>query len=256
MNKTILSLSIAGALTLAVSAAAPVCAQAATIEEALDYARSLGWPEELLIQAANSYYESPELYPPEELDRMMSQLDAFKDDLVPDVPHDPDAPVPSVSDPEQPDAPDAPDDSITLTMPDGSTFTRISRQQFIAMSYEDKLTYLSTFTPEQQEVFINDLSPEEYRSLMKQLPADKKAEILGDMSAFTDSLNLTLSVDEITADDLSFSIKNDRGELLGAGSARDKVESTGYDRRGILALAGSLIASGIAGVFLLAKKIF
>lgn len=253
MNKTILSLSIAGALTLAVSAAAPVCAQAATIEEALDYARSLGWPEELLMQAANSYYESPELYPPEELDRMMSQLDAFKGDLVPGVPHDPDAPVPSVPEPEQPDAPD---DSITLTMPDGSTFTRISRQQFIAMSYEDKQTYLSTFTPEQQEVFINDLSPEEYRSLMKQLPADKKADILNDMSAFTDSLNLTLSVDEITADDLSFSIKNDRGELLGAGSAKDRVESTGYDRRGILALAGSLIASGIAGVFLLAKKIF
>lgn len=253
MNKTILSLTIAGTLTIAVSAAAPVCAQAATIEEALDYARSLGWPDELLMQAANSYYESPELYPPEELDRMMSQLDAFKDDLVPSVPHDPDAPVPSVPDPEQPDAPD---DSITLTMPDGSTFTRISRQQFIAMSYEEKLTYLSTFTPEQQEVFINDLSPEEYRSLMKQLPADKKAEILGDMSAFTDSLNLTLSVDEITADDLSFSIKNDRGELLGAGSAKDRVESTGYDRRGILALAGSLIASGIAGVFLLAKKIF
>lgn len=253
MNKTILSLTIAGTLTIAVSAAAPVCAQAATIEEALDYARSLGWPDELLMQAANSYYESPELYPPEELDRMMSQLDAFKDDLVPSVPHDPDAPVPSVPEPEQPDAPD---DSITLTMPDGSTFTRISRQQFIAMSYEEKLTYLSTFTPEQQEVFINDLSPEEYRSLMKQLPADKKAEILGDMSAFTDSLNLTLSVDEITADDLSFSIKNDRGELLGAGSAKDRVESTGYDRRGILALAGSLIASGIAGVFLLAKKIF
>ena len=257
MNRKYLTGIIAGAVLILSSAALPVCAEAATIEEALDYARSLGWPEEMIQQAANVYYESPELYPPEELDRQMEQLAQFRQDLVTNVPHDPDAAA-TTTQPVQSDAdtPQPSDGSFTLTMPDGSVFTRISREAFINMSYDEKMAYLSTFTPEQQNVFINDLSPEEYRSLMKQLPADKKTDIINDMAEYSKSLGLNLSVEELSDDNIVVSMKNDEGELLAINSAKDKIENTGYDRRGILALSASLIIAGAVGLFALTRKVF
>lgn len=258
MNKKALTGIIAGAVLLLSSAVTPVCAGAATIEEALDYARSLGWPEDMIQQAANAYYENPELFPPDELDRQMEQLTRFQQDIVTNVPHDPDASPSTSTEPVQtdPEAPQPSDGSFTLTMPDGSTFTRISREAFINMSYEEKMAYLSTFTPEQQTVFINDLSPEEYRSLMKQLPADKKTDIINDMAEYSRSLGLNLSVEEISDDNIIVSMKNDNGELLAVNSARDTIENTGYDRRGIFALSAFLVTAGAAGLFALIRKVF
>lgn len=258
MNRRSLTGILTGAVLLLCPAAMPICAEAATIEEALDYARSLGWPEDMIQQAANAYYENPELFPPEELDRQMEQLAQFQQDLVTNVPHDPDASPSTSTEPVQtdPEAPQPSDGSFTLTMPDGSTFTRISREAFINMSYDEKMAYLSTFTSEQQTVFINDLSPEEYRSLMKQLPADKKTDIINDMSEYSKSLGLNLSVEEISDDNIVVSMKNDKGELVAVNSAKDMIENTGYDRRGILAVSAFLITAGAAGLFTLIRKVF
>ncbi|MBR6070532.1 MAG: hypothetical protein IKP78_08095 [Ruminococcus sp.] len=256
----------AGAVVCALMSA-PIYADAATPEEAAELARQYGYSEDLIQQGWNEYYANPELYPPEVIDMYMEQLRESGHKIVTEVPYDPNATVPAAATQTSPAATTttaagstqttpAQPDVITLTMPDGSTFTRITAEAFIALSYEDKQAYLATFTPEQQKIIIENLSPEEYRSLMKQLPADKKMEVIDDMKKITDNMNLTLTVDEVSDDNVKISMKNSAGELVAVSQAKDTVENTGYDRRGIFAAAGALLLTAFAGMYLVVRKCF
>ncbi len=145
---------------------------------------------------------------------------------------------------------------ITLTMPDGTTFARIGKNRFIALSYEDKIAYLGTFTPAQQSVFIENLAPEEYRSLLKQLPSDQKLDVINALSGVTDDLGLTITVDELTDDSAKISLRDAKGELKGIAEAGKLVADTGYNRRGFFALCGALIAAAFGGLAILVHSCF
>lgn len=147
-------------------------------------------------------------------------------------------------------------DKITLTLPDGSTFDRISSKDFAAMSLDEKRGYIAGLTPEQKEAFLGNMSPEDYKSLLKQLPLDNKADIIQDMADVTSQLGLTLSVDELTDDNIILSMKDEDGKLVALSAASDTVAATGYDRRGILALAAALAVVGIGGTAVAVKKSF
>ena len=145
---------------------------------------------------------------------------------------------------------------ITLTASDGTAFTRVSRAAFIALSYDDKITYLSSFTPVQQEAFIADLSPEEYKSMMKQLPVDQKADVLDTLSGITDGLGLNMTVDSLTDNDVKISLRDENGELKAVAEAGKLVEDTGYDRRGLLAVCGGLLMLVFGGLAVMLTKCF
>ena len=53
-----------------------------------------------------------------------------------------------------------------------------------------------------------------------------------------------------------FMYPNDKGELVAVSHAKDVVENTGYDRRGIIAAAGALLLTSLAGIYIVAKKCF
>lgn len=148
------------------------------------------------------------------------------------------------------------DDKITLTLPDGSTFDRISSKDFAAMSLDEKRSYIAGLTPEQKDAFLSNMSPEDYKSLLKQLPLDNKADIIEDMADVTSQLGLTLSVDELTDDNIVLLMKDEDGKLVALSAASDTVAATGYDRRGILALAAALAVVGIGGTTVAVKKSF
>ena len=262
--KRIFAKALTAGAVVCVLMSAPIYADAATPEEAAELARQYGYSEDLIQQGWNEYNANPELYPPEVIDMYMEQLRESGNKIVTNVPYDPDATVPAAATQAQPTTTTAAgtqttpavSDDITLTMPDGSTFTRISKAAFIALSYDEKQAYIETFTPEQQTVIIQNLSPEEYKSMLKQLPADKKMEVIDDMKKVTDDMNLTLTVDEVSDDNVVISMKNDKGELVAVSHAKDVVENTGYDRRGIIAAAGALLLTSLAGIYIVAKKCF
>ncbi|MDE6500466.1 MAG: hypothetical protein K2L10_00030 [Ruminococcus sp.] len=137
---------------------------------------------------------------------------------------------------------------IILQMPDGSEFTRVSTTDFIRFSYEQKMDYIRSFTPEQQQVIYDNLTPEERRSLLKQLPVEQKAEYVDSMASFGETFGLNINVEEISADNISLSMRNNDGELVGIANAGVLIEDTGYDRRGICALSAGMIA--VAGILL------
>ena len=273
MHKNFLKL-LTGTLLAVSLTAIPISANAATPEEAEAVARQYGIPEETLQSFWNEYYANPELYPPEVIDDLIEQFKQYKDNIVTTATYNPNATLPiattvTITDDTQttaipvddnittPATPSEPDNgSITLTMPDGSTITRISTEQFIALSYEDKMIYLSTFPEDQQAVIINNFTPEEYKSMLRQLPTENKLNVIDNLSSISESFGVNLTVDELTDNSLSFSMKNQDGELVGVGSVNNAVENTGYNRRGIIALIASLVSISITGLFVLVKKCF
>ncbi len=294
MKKKFLGLLAGTALILSVSAA-PVCANAATPEEAAALARSMGLPESLIQAGWNKYYEDPSMYPPELIDSYMATLRSMNQDMIDQLLIDngyttpnPPAAVTTTA-PQQSQGSTtteaatenngtesaAPDDNqndnlngdqnggstskgdkITLTLPDGSTFDRISSKEFAAMTLEEKRAYIASLTPEQKTAFLSNMSPEDYKSLIKQLPIDNKAEIIDGMADITGQLGLTLSVDQLTDDNFILSMKDEDGKLVALSAASDTVAATGYDRRGIFALSAALASMGIIGAAIVVKKSF
>ncbi|WP_298527110.1 hypothetical protein [uncultured Ruminococcus sp.] len=145
---------------------------------------------------------------------------------------------------------------ITYKTSDGTTFTRMSRADFIKLSYADKMAYLRTFTPEQQQIIINDFSPEEYRQMLKQAPSTTKMDVVDELSKAADVMGMNITVNEISDDSVSIAMRNDKGELIGVATAGNRVEDTGYDRRGIYAVAALIVTAAGAGMIILKKKCF
>lgn len=291
MKRKFLGLVTGTAIALSLSVA-PICANAATPEEAAALARSMGLPESLIQAGWNKYYEDPSMYPPELIDSYMATLRSMNQDMINQLLAD-NGYAPSTPPPAATTAPQQQEnsstttaasendtsettttananssgnnqnnnnsnkgDKITLTLPDGSTFDRISSKDFAAMSLDEKRAYISGLTPDQKSAFLSNMTPEDYKSLIKQLPIDNKAEIIDGMADITGQLGLTLSVDELTDDNFVLSMKDQDGKLVAQSAASDTVAATGYDRRGILALAAALAAMGIAGTAYIVNKSF
>ena len=255
-------------------------ASATTIDDVAEVARSYGYSEDLIMQGYNYYYENPNNYTSADFDAAIAELHNAGGSMITTGVYNPDGYKPTTtvavttsvannsnnnktsttsttpnSQTQNPvDVND--NDSITLKMNDGSTFTRMSAKEFIKLSYNDKMAYLQTFTPEQQQVFINNLSPEEYRSLLKQLPADKKIDVVDKLSNAVDNMGLNITINDITDDSLSVAMKNDDGELLGVANAGIIVEETGYNRNGVFAVAAILFAIAAMGIFFVSRKCF
>ena len=291
MKRKFLGLVTGTAIALSLSVA-PICANAATPEEAAALARSMGLPESLIQAGWNKYYEDPSMYPPELIDSYMATLRSMNQDMINQLLAD-NGYAPSTPPPAATTAPQQQEngsttttasennttettttananssgnnqnnnnsnkgDKITLTLPDGSTFDRISSKDFAAMSLDEKRAYISGLTPDQKSAFLSNMTPEDYKSLIKQLPIDNKAEIIDGMADITGQLGLTLSVDELTDENFVLSMKDQDGKLVAQSAASDTVAATGYDRRGILALAAALAAMGIAGTAYIVNKSF
>ncbi len=289
MKKKILGLLTGTALMLSLSVA-PFCVNAATPEEAAALARSMGLPESLIQAGWNKYYEDPSMYPPELIDSYMATLRGMNQEMINQLlidngmsPATPPAPVITTATQSSTEniitttipvagadnseesnnnsssgntADTSKNDKITITLPNGSTFDRISSKEFAAMSLDEKRAYIASLTPEQKTAFLSNMSPEDYKSLLKQLPIDNKAEIIDGMADITNQLGLTLNVEELNDSNIILSMKDKDGKLVALSAASDTVAATGYDRRGILALAAAITSLGLFGTAFIVKKSF
>lgn len=264
---------IAAAAALCAVLAAPASANAATPEEAAELARQHGIPENVIQDAWNKYNDAPERYSESTIDAYIACMEEANWVVVSQQPYDPNAEIPALNTETTPvpqdETPTAaiPDDlpisddpestDITLTMPDGSTFTRISAERFIALSYEDKMTYLGTFTQEQQDIIIKNLTPAEYKSMMKQMPNEKKLEYIDTLTPMLDQLGITATVDELDGNSVSISMKDQDGQLISVSKGgKNLVENTGYDRRGIFGFSAAALAAALGGLYFIARKFF
>lgn len=232
-------------------------AYATTADDVAAVARSYGYSEEDIQAGYNEYYSHPEDYPSERLDKAIAKLHEAGAQIIttgPQVPNN-NTTVTTAAAESGNTAPDSQQSNgITLTASDGTTFIRIAKDEFIKMSYEQKMAYVSSFTPAQQQAIIDNLSPEEYRSIMKQTPSLQKLQIVGTLSEAAEEMGLNVTVDEISDDSLTLAMRNEKGELVNVSTAGASVEDTGYDRRCLLAAAGILIGLSISAVILIMRR--
>ncbi len=249
-------------------------ASAATVEDVWQAAREAGYPEyfiqDIYNQALAEY--GPEYWTSENMQKVIDALHAESQNHLTTGPQvtqqvtttttvavttttqtkneNPDTPAatePATTEPSK--------NVITLTMADGTTFTRISKQEFIALSYEGKQSYIATFPPEQQQVIINNLSPEERRSLLKQLPTDQKLDTIKGMADVAGEMGVKLTVEDLNDDTIKLTLHDENGVVIGHSSVgADIVENTGYDRRWVFAAAGGLFLVSIAGIIFILRR--
>lgn len=279
MIKKILITALCSVAAIFGAAAYSLSANATTVEDVMAEARYWGYTESMIQDAYNYYLQSPESYHEEEFDMAIKYLRDSGKNLVTTNAQQHDKLVgttttttttASASDTSQTDNSgsvstepaagnnDTPVSSsvITLTMPDGTKFDRISKDDFIKLSYDEKMAYISSFSPDQQQVIIDNLSPEERRSILKQLPVDQKVDAVKGLSDAMKTMGLNISIEEVSDDSLELSMRNESGELVSVSNAVTLVEETGYDRRKIFAAAGALFVVSAVGLYILIHQTF
>lgn len=250
--------------TAAILFAGALTVNAVTVEDVWNEALAYGYPEEMVrdyYNLARAEYTDESDWNEENLQKAIDEIHKHGQYLTtgpqvtqPTVTTTTAVPAP---DPEVPgtSAPANTDPPITLTMPDGTTFTRISKKEFISLSYEEKQAYIAAFPPAQQQFIIDNLSPEERRSLLKQLPMDKKLETIDGMAGVMEEFGINLTVQDINDNTVKLTLRDENGVLIGQSSiGSDVVENTGYDRRWVYVAAGGLFIIALAGTFLVTRR--
>ncbi|MCM1314019.1 MAG: hypothetical protein NC244_01455 [Alistipes senegalensis] len=260
MKKNLIKITVGTAVTIGMLTCS-MTAYSATVDDVAEVARQFGYPEDVINQAYAQYYAEPEKYTSEDFDEAIAYLYEAEGIIMTTGVQNPEPVTTSTTTvtttetnnetseagettPEDVNDNVQPENTggVTLQTENGEEFSRITPEEFINMSYDDKMNYVRNFTPEQQQVILNNLTIEERKSLLKQLPVDQKAEVVNSMANFGETLDINISVEEISEDNISLSMRNDDGELVGMVNAGVIVEDTGYDRRGLLALSAGLIA--------------
>lgn len=250
--------------TAAILFAGALTVNAVTVEDVWNEALAYGYPEEMVrdyYNLARAEYTDESDWNEENLQKAIDEIHKHGQYLTtgpqvtqPTVTTTTAVPAP---DPEVPgtSAPANTDPPITLTMADGTTFTRISKKEFISLSYEEKQAYIAAFPPAQQQFIIDNLSPEERRSLLKQLPMDKKLETIDGMAGVMEEFGINLTVQDINDNTVKLTLRDENGVLIGQSSiGSDVVENTGYDRRWVYVAAGGLFIIALAGTFLVTRR--
>ncbi len=226
---------------------------ALTVDDVAEVARQYGYSEEYIAQGYATYNEDPSAYGEEEFEYAIEKIKESGKQIIttsPQVVQTTAAPSETVVTTTTIAPP------ITVTGTSGESVTRVSEEDFINMDYDTKMNYLRTFTPEQQQIIIDSLSADEYQSLLRSLPTEKKAEVINTLSAAASKMGMNVTVNELTDDNVSIAMRNKDGELLTVVNAGDTVEDTGYDRRGIYITALGIVLAAVAALIFTAVKNF
>ena len=233
-------------------------AYSATVDECAEVARSYGVSESAIQSAYNAYYANPDKYTSEDFDVIIDTLHLYGSDsdaLIksyfgitdnPDTPETPETPT-------QP-ATTAPADNNNSSSAETTTVTE-KDTSFADMDISQKADYINSLPESERSSFIENLSTEERNSIIKQLPIDDNSELLSRFAEAGKQMGLNMTVDEITNDSVSLSVRNDEGVLVDQSSMGVIVEDTGYDYRMIFALVSAGIIASSAGIFLIFRKI-
>lgn len=223
-------------------------AYSATVDECAEVARSYGVSESAIQSAYNAYYANPDKYTSEDFDVIIDTLHLYGTDSDEAIK----AYFGITDNPETPETPTQP--ATTAPADDNNSTVTEKDVSFIDMDINQKADYINSLPESERSSFIENLSTEERNSIIKQLPIDDKTELLSRFAEAGKQMGLNMTVDEITNDSVSLSIRNDEGVLVDQSSMGVIVEDTGYDYRMIFALVSAGIIASSAGIFLIFRK--
>lgn len=241
----------AAAACLTVCACCTPTASAATLEDVAEAARAMGYPE-LCIQEGINYCQTSN-YTPEQYDQIVAAVYENNDEIwnVIYQEYGIEAPAetepPSASDTEQTE-PDS--ESAPSAQPQFS----ITTAEFLALSMEEQKAFLQSLTAEEQSAFLGSLTPQERNAILKQLSTDAKAQVLSQMVEAGASMGLHFTVEELTDESLTLSVRGEDGTLVDVSSVGIVVDDTGISHTGLIFGAGSVLLLSAGGLLLMSLR--
>ncbi len=262
-------------------------ANAYTADDVAAKARQAGWPETLIQMGYNEWSSGD--YSQDKLDTAYAKVQEYnsqtKDLICNYFGVDPE----EVPDPEEKggsDASDSPQTSTnsdseqtgentptaetenadssqnqptaeTVTKKDGTTETRIEPSDFIKMTFEEKIDYVNQLEDTSKNEFVASLSKEEKNSMLKQMPVEDKVALMESYIDTADSMGLNVSVDSLTEENISLTVRNEEGRIVDKAAVGVVVDETGisHTKPLLLSLAGILTAVfGFMGLYRYIRK--
>lgn len=143
---------------------------------------------------------------------------------------------------------------LTVTKTDGTTEERISKSEFVSMTLEEKQDYIAGLTLESQEAFMATLSAEERNSVLKQLPTEDKVKLVQTYIDAAKDMGMNVAVDELSGSDISLTIRNEEGKVIGKTAIGTVVDETGISHTMPLMTALAAAILSVTALAILNRK--
>lgn len=244
-------------------------ASAYTADDVAAKARQAGWPETLIQMGYNEWSSGD--YTQEKLDMAYEKVQEYNSqtkELIcnylgvdPEEIEDPEENNNSTASENNQDsgsedgntnASPAPSPVETVTKKDGTTEPRIESSEFVEMTFEEKIDYVNQLDETSKNEFVGSLSKEEKNSMLKQMPVEDKMALMESYIDTADSMGLNVSVDSLTEENISLTIRNQEGRVVDKASVGIVVDETGisHTKPLLLSLCGILMAIfGFIGLY-------
>lgn len=207
------------------------CHEHHTVDDIVQRAKESGYPEDIILAGRNQW-ESDD-YTQDDLDTMYHQVEKY-DKKLEDL-------IKNMFPPSTEPSPELPQETASPIN------HRIDSDTFINMTLEEKQNYINSLSDSEREAFLAGLSPAERNSMIKQLPADQKMQLTQDYIDTANTMGLNISVDAITDDNISLTIRNDDGIIINKADVGVVIDETGISHTKPLLFTGLGILTAITG---------
>lgn len=234
----------------------PICASATTKEDVIAVAKEVGMPEDLIqnyiSMGANMDVSS------EDCDKAIAQLYQVYGKTNNQISKDFDVdiqPDDSTNTSTDTDSSNNGDSQNSNTDSDSTYVPPISENEFINMSYQQKIDFVNSLDAKEKQKFMNSLTTAERNSIIKQMNTDAKSEILNQIVDAGSAMGYNFSVDEFSGDKLSISMRDNSGTLVGVTNMGVVVDDTGKSYTTLVLSMVGIVAMAIAGLFGISKRL-
>lgn len=253
---------------LAACTALALPASAATEEEFIAACRAQGLPE-LAIQSGLNYIHNEGKTSPEDYDYYIECLTVYEDEIwaniedIFGIPRETTTTTAVTTTGPNGETEPAATTTTTVTttitenagIDDGVKDWGITSAEWINMTLDEKIAFVNSLPEEDRATFLYSLNADERVSIIKQMSTDNKVNIVGTLTDIGKEMGLNITVDEMTGDSLTLSVRDDDGTLVDVSSVGTGVEDTGISYQGLISCAVALMLSAIGGVMFLARKL-
>lgn len=250
-SKLLCGVSAAAAMLLG-TAALPLHAAAASVEDVYAAMRRIGLPESMIQEAKIQYQNT------EHDDAGMSvngnyftyevwadMVELYEDEIWEEVGRQF-----GVSGSDIKDAAQNPTEPATPADPPAQT----AGKSFIDMTLEEKKAYVESLPESERAAFLAGLSTAERNSIIKQMSPDSQANIADGFIELGEQLGMHVSVDQLDGSGISYSVRNSDGTLIDMSSVGTAVDNTGWNTTVPVLGAGAMILGALGGLALLTRR--
>ena len=250
MNRVKLLFAGCAALILSASAAMPVFADGenGTVEDVFDAMRRIGFPE-TMIQEARVQYQNTE----HDKDGMKikdkyytydvwaDMVELYEDDIWNEVGEQLD--VAGTGNKQAAQEKKKREESGSTEKWEPSV---LPEKPFVNMNIDEKKMYIKSLPKEERARFLVELSVHERNSIIKQMDRQSQADLASGFIDLGKDLGMNISVDNLGADGIDYSVRNEDGTLVVASTVGVSIDDTGWDTT-VPVLTGALMILGAVG---------